>query len=207
LREPGRQAKWLKLRSVPHIYNSALAPTPFMDSELSRLLLPIRSVDHVHGPENAPFALVEYGDYECPDCGRLYVILRDLQRDLASRLRIVFRHYTLSGIHHHAQQAAEAAEAAGAQGKFWEMHTLLFERQQALRTKDLIRYAEELTLDVEQFRNELKNETHSERVRADFIAGVQNGVYGTPGLFLNGVRYDDEWDKESLRSHLMSGDS
>jgi len=180
---------------------------PFMDSaDLSRLLLPIRPLDHVRGPEDAPYTLVEYGDYECPDCGRLYLILRDLQKDIASRLRIVFRHYPLSGIHHHAQQAAEAAEAAGAQGKFWEMHTLLFERQQALRTKDLIRYAGELTLDVERFRRELKNETHSERVRADFLAGVQNGVYGTPGLFLNGVRYDGEWDKESLRSLLMSRD-
>jgi protein-disulfide isomerase len=175
-----------------------------MDSaDLSRLLLPIRPLDHVHGPEDAPYTLVEYGDYECPDCGRLYVILRDLQKDIASRLRIVFRHYPLSGVHRHAQQAAEAA---GARGKFWEMHTLLFERQQALRTKDLIRYAEELTLDVKRFRHDLKNETHSERVRADFLAGVQNGVHGTPGLFLNGVRYDGEWDKESLRSHLISSD-
>src|ERR1700681_568038 len=178
-----------------------------MDSaDLSRLLLPIRPVDHVQGPENAPFTLVEYGDYECPDCGRLYIILRDLQRDIASRLRIVFRQYPLSGVHRHAQQAAEAAEAAGAQGKFWEMHTLLFERQQALRTKDLIRYAEELALDVERFRKELKDKTYNERVRADFRAGVQNGVYGTPSLFLNGVRYDGEWGKESLRSLLTSGD-
>jgi len=176
-----------------------------MDStDLSRLLLPIRPFDHVHGPDDAPYTLVEYGDYECPDCGRLYVILRDLQSDIASRLRIVYRHYPFSGIHHHAQQAAEAAEAAGAQGKFWEMHTLLFEQQQALRTKDLIRYAENLTLDVERFRRELKNEIHSERVRADFVAGVQNGVYGTPGLFLNGVRYDGQWDKESLRNLLTS---
>ncbi len=178
-----------------------------MDSvDCSRLLLPIRPIDHVRGPEDAPYTLVEYGDYECPDCGRLYVILRDLQRDIASRLRIVFRHYPLSGIHHFAQQAAEAAEAAGAQGKFWEMHTVLFERQQALRTKDLIRYAEELALDVKRFRDELKNETYSERVRADFRAGVQNGVYGTPSLFLNGVRYDGEWGRESLRSLLMSAD-
>src|SRR5579864_9059899 len=177
-----------------------------MDSTDLWLLLPIRPTDHVRGPEDAPSTLVEYGDYECPDCGRLYVILRDLQRDIASRLRIVFRHYPLSGVHHHAQQAAEAAEAAGAQGKFWDMHTLLFERQQALGTKDLIRCAEELTLDVERFRHELKNETYSARVRADFLAGVQNGVNGTPGLFLNGVRYDGEWDKESLRSLLMSRD-
>jgi protein-disulfide isomerase len=173
-----------------------------MDStDLSRLLLPIRSVDHVHGPEDAPYTLVEYGDYECPNCGRLYLILRDLQREIAS-LRVVFRHYPLSGVHRHAQQAAEAAEAAGAQGKFWEMHALLFERQHALHTKDLIRYAGELALNVERFRDELKNGTHGERVRADFRAGVQNGVYGTPGLFLNGVRYDAEWDKESLRSRL-----
>jgi protein-disulfide isomerase len=161
-------------------------------------------MDHVRGPEDAPYTLVEYGDYECPDCGRLYVILRDLQQDVDSRLRVVFRHYPLSGIHHHAQQAAEAAEAAGAQGKFWEMHTLLFEQQQALGTKDLIRYAEKLALDVERFREELKNERYRDRVRADFFAGVQNGVYGTPGLFLNGVRYDGEWSKESLRSLLMS---
>jgi protein-disulfide isomerase len=168
----------------------------------SRLLLPIRPVDHAHGPDDAPYTLVEYGDYECPDCGRLYVILRDLQKDIASRLRVVFRHYPLSGVHHHAQQAAEAAEAAGAQGKFWEMHTLLFEQQEALHTKDLIRYAGELALDVERFRNELKNQTYSNQVRADFIAGVQNGVYRTPGLFLNGVRYDDRWDTESLRTLL-----
>ena len=172
-----------------------------MDST-QRLLLPIRPLDHAHGLEDAPYTLVEYGDYECPDCGRLYVTLRDLQRDIASRLRVVFRHYPLSGIHHHAQQAAEAAEAAGAQGKFWEMHTLLFERQEALNTKDLILYAGELSLDVERFCNELKNQIYRDSVRADFIAGVQNGVYRTPGLFLNSVRYDDEWGRESLQRLL-----
>jgi protein-disulfide isomerase len=179
-----------------------------MDSDsLSGLLLPIRPFDHIQGPVDAPYTLVEYGDFECPDCGRLYLILRDLQREIGSRLRIVFRQYPLSGVHHHAQQAAEAAEAAGAQGKFWEMHALLFERQQALRTNDLIRYAEELGLDVERFRRELKNETYRDRVRTDFLAGVENGVYGTPGLFLNGVRYDGQWDKESLQGHLTSTDS
>ena len=171
-------------------------------TDSSRLLLAIHPLDHAHGPEDAPHTLVEYGDYECPDCGRLYVILRDLQREIGSRLRIVFRHYPLSGIHHHAQQAAEAAEAAGAQGKFWEMHALLFERQEALHTKDLVGYAQDLALDVARFRSELKDQTYSDIVRADFIAGVQNGVYRTPGLFLNGVRYDEGWDRESLRSLL-----
>jgi len=171
----------------------------------AHLLLPIRPlVDHAHGSEGAPYTLVEYGDYECPDCGRLYVILRDLQKDIASRLRVVFRHYPLSGIHHHAQQAAEASEAAGVQGKFWEMHTLLFERQDALRTKDLIRYAGELGLDVERFTDELKNATYRDRVRADFIAGVQNGVNHTPGLFLNSVRYEGNWDRESIETLLRT---
>ena len=172
-----------------------------MDSAQS-LLLPIGPLDHAHGLEDARYTLVEYGDYECPDCGRLYLMLRNLQSDIASRLRVVFRHYPLSGIHHHAQQAAEAAEAAGAQGKFWEMHMLLFERQAALHTRDLIRYAGELNLDVQRFRNELKNQTYRDNVRADFIAGVQNGVYRTPGLFLNGVRYGDNWGRESLQSLL-----
>jgi protein-disulfide isomerase len=167
-------------------------------TDLSRLLLPIRPFDHIQGSGDAPYTLVEYGDYECPDCGRLFVILRDLQREIPSKLRVVFRHYPRSGSHPHAQQAAEAAEAAGALGKFWEMHTLLFERQDALQTKDLIRYAGELTLDVGRFRNDLKHQTYRDRVRADFIAGVQNGVYGTPGLFLNGARYDGEWDRETL---------
>lgn len=166
------------------------------------LLLPVRATDHSHGPEGAPYTLVEYGDYECPDCGRLYVVLRELQNDIGNRLRVVFRHYPLSGIHHHAQQAAEAAEAAGAQGKFWEMHGVLFERQAALRTKDLIRYAEEIGLVTELFRNDLKQEIYRDQVRADFIAGVQNGVNHTPGLFLNSVRYDGAWDTESIRTLL-----
>ncbi len=171
-------------------------------SQPYRLLLPVGPSDHAHGPEDAAYTLVEYGDYECPDCGRLYVILRDLQRDAAAHLRVVFRHYPFSGSHPHAQQAAEAAEAAGAQGKFREMHSLLFERQDALRTKDLILYAEELNLNVERFRSELKKKTYSDRVRADFVAGVQNGVLGTPGLFLNGARYDGLWDRESLENLL-----
>jgi len=174
-----------------------MVPLP-IDPANSTLLLPIRPTDHVIGPENAKYTLVEYGDYECPNCGRLYLILRDLQKDFGDRLRIVYRHYPLSGIHPHAQQAAEAAEAAAAQGKFWEMHALLFEHQNALDTHDMIRYAGELNLDVQRFRQELKKHICSDRVRGDFIAGVQNGVYGTPGLFMNGVRYDQAWDRETL---------
>ena len=124
-------------------------------------------------------------------------------RRWAAQLRIVFRQYPLSGIHRHAQKAAEAAEAAGAQGRYWEMHSLLFENQQALETRDLIRYAERLALDVDRFKRELKQDVHSDRVRADFRAGVQNGVAGTPGLFINGTRHSGAWDGASLKRELL----
>jgi protein-disulfide isomerase len=167
-----------------------------MDS--TRLLLPIHEEDHVQGPAAAEFTLVEYGDYECHDCGKLFGIIRDLQATLGQRLRIVYRHYPLSGVHPNAQAAGEAAEAAGAQSRFWEMHDLLFQNQTALKGKDLLEYGKRLSLDIDQFRADLKNRRYEDRVRTDFRRGVQNGVYGTPGLFLNGVRHDDAWDSDTL---------
>jgi protein-disulfide isomerase len=166
--------------------------------DTTRLLIPIHDADHVHGLASADCTLVEYGDYECPNCGRLFEIIRDLQASLGPRLRIVYRHYPLSGIHPRAQEAAEAAEAAGAQGRFWEMHDLLFQNQNALNRKNLRAYGESLSLDMDRFRRELKERLYEERVRADFRSGVQNGVYGTPGLFLNGVRHDGAWDRDTL---------
>ena len=171
--------------------------------DTTRLLLPIHAEDHVHGPESAPYTLVEYGDYECPDCGRLFQIIRDLQASLGPRLRIVYRQYPLSGIHPHAQEAAEAAEAASAQGRFWEMHDLLFQNQSALERKNLLAYANGLHLDMDRFRGELKKRVYADRVREDFRRGVQNGVYGTPGLFLNGVRHNGAWDRDALLQTLM----
>jgi protein-disulfide isomerase len=168
------------------------------------LLLPIREQDHVHGSDSAPLTLVEYGDYQCPACGQLFVILREVQEALGERLRIVYRHYPLSGAHPNAQEAAEAAEAAGAQGHFWEMHDLLFLHQGNLKRKDLLGYAESLGLDMERFRSELTGSMYRDRVREDFRHGVQNGVYGTPGLFLNGVRYDDAWDRDTLLQKLTA---
>jgi protein-disulfide isomerase len=168
----------------------------------TRLLLPIHDEDHVQGPASAGLTLVEYGDYECPDCGRLFEIIRNLQTTLGERLRIVYRHYPLSGIHPQAQEAAEAAEAAGAQGRFWEMHDLLFQNQDALKPKDLLAYGERLSLDLNRFRGELKKGMYRELVREDFRRGVQNGVYGTPGLFLNGVRHNGAWDHDTLLQTL-----
>jgi len=166
--------------------------------DTTRLLLPIHAEDHVYGAESAVYTLVEYGDYQCPDCGRLFVIIRELQTMLGERLRIVYRHYPLGGIHPDAQQAAEAAEAAGAQGRFWEMHDLLFQSQNALKRKNLLAYADRLSLDRDRFSHELKKRVYENRVREDFRRGVQNGVYKTPGLFLNGVRHDGAWDRDTL---------
>ena len=177
-----------------------------MPEDTSDLLLlnPVHDWDHIRGPADAAFTLVEYGDYECPACGRLFRILQALQQEFSTCLRLVYRHYPLSGIHKHAQMAAEAAEAAGAQGGFWEMHDLLFEHQNALEEKQLLRYAEQLDLDVDRFRRELKQGTYAERVRQGFIAGVQNGVNGTPGLFLNGVLQPGSLDQRDLIALLKA---
>jgi protein-disulfide isomerase len=168
------------------------------------LLNPVQEWDHIRGPADAPFTLVEYGDYECPDCGRLFATLESVQQEFGTRLRLVYRHYPLSGIHKHAQMAAEASEAAGAQGRFWEMHDLLFQHQDALDEKHLLRYAQQLGLDVDRFHRELKQRTYAERVSQDFIAGVQNGVNGTPGLFLNGVRQPSVFDQPALIALLKA---
>lgn len=170
--------------------------------DLSKLLLPIQPDDHAQGSDDALYTLVEYGDYECPGCGKLFVTIRALHGRLADQLRVVFRHYPRSGVHPHAQQAAEASEAAGAQGRFWEMHDLLFSNQNALRTKELLSYAKQLSIDQERFRKELKARIYEERVREDFRRGVANGVYGTPALFINGIRYDGEQDFDTLLIRL-----
>jgi protein-disulfide isomerase len=128
----------------------------------------------------------------------LFVAIRELRAQLGDALYLVFRHYPLSGIHPHAQQAAEAAEAAGAQGRFWEMHDLLFANQNALSTKDLYRYGEQLSLDTHRLRDELKHRTYEDYVREDFRRGVANGVYGTPALFVNGIRDNGPLEQDSL---------
>jgi protein-disulfide isomerase len=165
---------------------------------LANLLLPIQEDDHVKGPAEPRVTLVEYGDYECPACGKLFVAINQLHQRLHGDIRIVYRHYPLSGRHPHAQLAAEAAEAAGAQGKFWEMHDLLFEHQDSLQEKNLKGYAERLALDVDRFRKDLKQRMFEERVREDFRRGVANGVYGTPGLFVNGIRHNGALDPEAI---------
>jgi protein-disulfide isomerase len=157
---------------------------------VARLAVPVSERDHVQGPATASVTLVEYGDYECPYCRAAVTIVEELQRILPDDLRFVFRHFPIENLHPHARRAAEAAEAAASQGKFFEMHTTLFEHQAALEDEDLLRYAAELGLDTRRFSAELHAGTHADRIREDFREGVRSGVRGTPTFYLDDVRYD-----------------
>src|SRR5204863_840476 len=154
------------------------------------------------GPADAGATLIEYGDYECPYCGAAYPIIKEVQTRMGERLRFVFRNFPIATSHPHAEHAAEAAEAAAAQGRFWEMHDLLYENQKRLRDEDLRAYAEKLELDVDLFDRELVEHVHAARVHEDFMSGVRSGVNGTPTFYIDGVRYDDSYDLETLLAAL-----
>lgn len=159
--------------------------------------------DHIQGPSTAAVTLVEYGDYECPYCGQAYLVLKKLMPQSGDRVRLVFRNFPLAQLHPHAQRAAETAEAAGAQGKFWAMHNVLYERQDALEDEDLLAYADELGLNLDRFQTELSQGIYTARVREDFLGGVRSGVNGTPTFFFNGRRHDGGFDLESLTEAVV----
>jgi protein-disulfide isomerase len=170
---------------------------------VSRLTPPVSDSGHDTGPEDARVTLVEYGDYECPHCGRAHAIIQEVRRRMGRHLRFVFRNFPLSEMHPHAEHAAEAAEAAGVQGRFWEMHDWLYEHQQDLDDPELVRAAQRLGLDRVRFEQELAAGVHAARVRQDFKSGVKSGVNGTPTFFINGVRHDAPWDLETLLEALQ----
>jgi protein-disulfide isomerase len=177
------------------------------DAELTP---PVSASDHAAGPDDAPVTLVEYGDYECPYCGMAHPIVKRAQRELGKQLRFVFRNFPLAESHPHARLAAQAAEAAAAQGKFWEMHDMLFEHQDGLEPEDLTGYAKSLGLDTAKFARDLESGTYAKRVRDDFRSGVKSGVNGTPTFFVNGNRYDGSWANEeafigALRAAAQQG--
>ena len=174
------------------------------NNEVARLSSPVTARDHAQGAPDAAVTLVEYGDYECPHCGRAYPIVKEIQKRLGSRLRFVFRNFPLKEIHPHAEHAAEAAEAAAAQGKFWEMHDTIFEHQLALDDRHLLEYAAELALDEARVQRELASHMHAARVREDFLSGIRSGVNGTPTFFINGIRHDDAWDVDTLEQALRA---
>jgi len=158
--------------------------------------------DHARGPADAPVTLVEYGDYECPNCLSVFPILKRLSQEMGNKLRFVFRHFPQDRVHPHAAAAAEASEAAAAQGKFWEMHDLLFEHQKDLAEIDLGQLALKAGLEIYRFEADISSQRFAKRVREDLESGEQSGVKGTPTLFVNGVKYGGEKTYEGIRGAL-----
>jgi protein-disulfide isomerase len=173
------------------------------DSGNIQLSLPVsESRDHIQGPATAAVTLVEYGDYECPYCAQAYLIVKEVQERLGNKLRFVFRNYPLSKLRPHSYQSALAVETAAAQGRFWEMYDFLFKHGQSLTDNNLIQSAAKLGLQINKFDIEFRNRTHSRHVDEDIQSGEESGVTKTPTFFINGDRYDDSWDLDSLLSAL-----
>jgi protein-disulfide isomerase len=164
--------------------------------------LPDPERDHIRGSADGSIKLLEYGDYECPFCADAQPIVKEIRRQFGDDLLFAFRHFPLTNIHPHAEHAAEAAEAAGVQGKFWGMHDLLFENQGALEDENLAEYAAELGLDKTRLIREVVWKIHAQRIREDFKSGVRGDVNGTPTFFINGERYDGELNLEHLLNAL-----
>ena len=171
---------------------------------MSKLKPPVNSSDHIQGNANAPVELVEYGDYQCSHCGRAYPIIKRIQQQMGNQLKFVFRNFPLAESHPDAMNAALAAEAAALQGKFWQMHDIIYENQQALQEEDLMNYAAQIGLDEDQFAADFGKEEVEQKVEDDFESGVRSGVNGTPSFFINGEKYNGNWDEETLLQHLSS---
>ena len=162
----------------------------------------IEENDHVRGNREAEVVLIEYADFQCPYCARAHKALTSLQQEHGERLTLVYRHLPLTDLHPFAQPAAEAAEAAGAQGKFWEMHDALFENQDTLDEDGLPALAAALQLDAQRFRSDLEGGAHRGRVEADVETAHALGARGTPTFFINGERYHGDSDQASLAAAL-----
>lgn len=165
---------------------------------MTRLMLPVGTRDHILGSPGAAITLVEYGHYECAHCAQAHPIVMLLRRQLNGNLRYTYRHFPRTQRLSITQRAAEAVEAAGAQGKFWEMHWLLLEHTHDLSDATIGLGATALGLDMPRFLSALKQGIYAERVREDFESGLRSGVSSTPTFFINGDRHDDYWDADTL---------
>jgi protein-disulfide isomerase len=159
---------------------------------------PVNAHDHTSGSENGAVTLVEYGDYQCPHCGHAYPIIKRIQKEAGEGLRFVFRNFPLSEAHPDAFNAALAAEAAARQDKFWEMHDIIFENQDDLSIDALVGYAKSLGMDTKQFAADIADKVISDKVDNDFESGIKSGVNGTPTFFINGARFDGDWEGREL---------
>lgn len=162
------------------------------------LLLPLNAADHVLGPASAAVTVIEYGDFECPYCRTAYPAVKILLKHFQDRVRFVFRHFPIVEMHPRAERAAESAEAAGAQGRFWPMHDLLFENQQHLSDEHLRQYALQARLDMQRYDQDMNSHVHLPSIREQMNIGEEHGARGTPTFFVNGVMEDVSFGMESL---------
>ena len=167
-----------------------------------RLKPPVSSKDHTQGNKNAPLELVEYGDYQCPHCGHAYPIIIAVQETINDNLKFVFRNFPLSEAHPDAFKAAVAAEAAALQHKFWEMHDIIYENQELLDWENLLLYAKSIGLDLTRFKADIKKDSVSAKIEEDFESGIRSRVNGTPTFFINGERYEGNWEANDLIEYL-----
>ena len=167
------------------------------------LAVPVSERDHSQGPATAAVTLVQYGDYECPYTRRSTWAVQAIQQQLGEQLRFIYRNFPLTEIHPHALHAALAAEAAAAQGKFWEMHDYIFHHQHALEDADLAGFAEAVGLDLQQYTRDMAERRALARIEEDMRGGERSGVQGTPTFFINGVMYRGSWEQDALLPALQ----
>ena|ERR1051325_2729261 len=171
---------------------------------MTTLSVPVGPDDRALGPVDASVTLVEYGRYDCPHCLQSLSIVENLIERFGAQLRFVYRHYPIEGPHSESERAAQAAEAAGAQGKFWQMHAHLLQNQESLDDASLLAHATMLGLDIQEFSADLDSGAFEERVRRQFESGRDSGVHSTPTFFVNGIRHDDYWDIDTLSEAIES---
>ncbi|OKH42879.1 disulfide bond formation protein DsbA [Calothrix sp. HK-06] len=175
----------------------------------SSLFVPPLTQDHIKGVLNATVVVMMYGDYQCCQNADVYRLIKVIQQQLSASfgenyLCLIFRHFPQIHIHSHAQRAAEAAEAAAVQGKFWQMHNILFTHQQHLGNGYLVEYANNLGLDISQFLQDMSKKVHIDRINQDIAHGLHSGVTTAPALFINGIRYNARWNIEQLMAAIIS---
>ena len=165
---------------------------------MAKLKPPVSDQDHVKGDLHAPVVLVEYGDFQCPHCGAAFPIVEQIVKEYKDKMAFVFRHFPLAEAHPYAQAAAVASEAAANQGKFWQMHALIFENQHLLGPGMLLQLANALKLDMKKFEHDFKDPKLFKKVEDQFESGIISGVNGTPSFYINGIKYNDSYDYDLL---------
>ena len=175
-------------------------------SQRTHLAVPVSERDHSQGPASAAITLVQFGDYECPYTRQSTRVVQALQQELGDRLRFIYRNFPLIEIHPHALHAALAAEAADAQGKFWQMHDYIFHHQHTLTDADLAQFAEAVGLERQQYARDMAEERGFNRIEEDVEGGECSGVQGTPAFFINGVLYRGSWEHDPLLAALQAAE-